>query len=122
MEAAARRSNLWPWALMALGCVAVGGYALFHVGTGFAHVPKDMNRFPSPLGLELHIAASAVAILLGPWQFVRALRTRRPQIHRWMGRTYVLACTIGGAAGGSIAMFTPGGPIAGIGFLALAIC
>jgi uncharacterized membrane protein len=123
MEAAVRRGNVWPWAILALGCVAVGGYAMFLTGTGFVYVPSNVkgNAFPGPLGLELHIAASGVAILLGPWQFVRKLRARRPAVHRWMGRTYVLACTVGGAAGGSIALFSQAGPIAGVGFLCLAI-
>jgi uncharacterized membrane protein len=109
---------------MALLCVGVGAYAVFHVATGFVGVPTNVksNSFPSPLGLELHIAASAVAILIGPWQFVRRLRAGAPAVHRWMGRTYVLACTLGGLAGGSIALFSQAGPIAGTGFLGLAIC
>lgn len=118
-----RRGIPWLWAIMALLCLGVGAYALFHVATGFANVPANVkgNAFPSALGLELHIAASAVAILIGPWQFVRRLRTRRPSLHRWMGRTYVLACTVGGLSGGSIALFSQAGPIAGTGFLGLAV-
>jgi uncharacterized membrane protein len=118
-----RRVNARLWGLGAFLCVGVGGYALFLVATGFAYVPSNVkgNGFPSPLGLELHIAASALAILLGPWQFVRRLRARRPAIHRWVGRSYVLACVVGGIAGGSIALFSQAGPIAGTGFFLLAI-
>jgi uncharacterized membrane protein len=101
----------------------VGGYALFLTVTGFAFVPSNVkaNTFPSPLGVDLHIAASAFALLLGPWQFRRSLRARRPQIHRWMGRTYVTACVVGGAAGASIALFSQAGPVAGTGFLVLGV-
>jgi len=123
MVATVRRSSGWPWAVVAFLCVAVGGYAVFLVATGFTYVPTNVlaNSFPSALGLQLHITASALAILLGPWQFVRRLRATRPAVHRWMGRTYVLACTLGGVAGGSIALFSAAGPIAGSGFFALAI-
>ena len=38
-----------------------------------------------------------------------------------MGRTYVLACLIGGLAGGSIALFSSAGLVAGLGFFGLAI-
>jgi uncharacterized membrane protein (DUF4010 family) len=38
-----------------------------------------------------------------------------------MGRTYVTACLVGGVAGGLIAPYTSAGPVAGAGFLVLAI-
>jgi predicted membrane protein DUF2306 len=38
------------------------------------------------------------------------------------GRTYILACLVGGLAGGSIALFSASGLVAGAGFFALAIC
>jgi hypothetical protein len=49
----------------------VGGYALFLTLTGFAFEPSNVkaNAFPNPLGIEVHIAASAFALLKGPWQF-----------------------------------------------------
>ena len=44
-----------------------------------------------------------------------------PRVHRWLGRTYVVACAVGGVSGGMIAMFSSSGPVAGAGFLGLAI-
>lgn len=113
----------WSWATVAFLSMAVGAYALFLTVTGFAFVPPNIkaNAFPSPLGIDVHIAASAFALLIGPWQFRRSLRIRRPQIHRWMGRLYVAACVVGGTAGAAIAMFTQAGPIAGSGFLTLGV-
>jgi uncharacterized membrane protein len=112
-----------PWTAVTVLSTAVGAYALFLTVTGFAFVPTNVkaNAFPSPLGIEIHIAASAFALLLGPWQFRRSLRTRWPHVHRWMGRTYVSACVIGGLAGASIALFSQAGPIAGWGFLLLGL-
>jgi uncharacterized membrane protein len=40
--------------------------------------------------LGVHIAAGAVALVTGPWQFPAAVRSRRP-LHRVLGRVYLLA-------------------------------
>jgi hypothetical protein len=95
-----RRS--WPlarrigWALVTATSMLVGAYAVFIVATGFALVPQEVaaNRFPSVLGLRTHIVASGIALLTGPFQFLRSLRRRFPVVHRMLGRTYVVACII----------------------------
>lgn len=111
------------WGLVTLLSVGVGGYALFHVATSFQHVPPPLlnSGFPSPLGLQIHIAASGVAMLVGAFQFNRSLRTRAPTVHRWTGRTYAVACIVGGLSGGAIALFSSSGPVAGWGFFILAV-
>ena len=86
------------WALIALLSVGVGGYALYHVVTGFSHMPLA-NPMLDPYGLRTHIAASGFAMILGAFQFSKTLRRKAPALHRWMGRGYVLACTVGGLAG-----------------------
>lgn len=116
----ARIGTHFIWALIALLSVGVAGYALFHVTTGFEHLELD-NNFPSPLGLETHIAASAFAMLIGPFQFLKVLRSRLSGIHRWMGRFYIAACLVGGVAGSIIALYSGGGLAAGLGFLSLAL-
>ena len=85
------------------------------MASGFRLVPAEIaaNRFPTPLGLRVHIVASGLALLVGPFQFARALRRRLPRVHRWLGRTYVIACAVGGVSGGLIAMFSSSGPVAG---------
>lgn len=111
------------WSLMTFLSLGVAAYAAFHVATGFVNLPPDVaqNGFASPHGLRVHIAASTFALALGPFQFLRSLRTRAPGVHRWIGRVYVAACLLGGLAGGAIAMYSTAGSIAGAGFLALAI-
>jgi Predicted membrane protein (DUF2306) len=121
-----RRS--WPvprrigWAVVTVTSILVGAYAVFLVATGFAFVPEQVaaNRFPTAIGLRTHIMASAIALLTGPFQFLRPLRRRFPMVHRTLGRIYLSACIIGGLAGGSIALFTTSGLLAGFGFLSLA--
>jgi uncharacterized membrane protein len=100
--------------------VGVGGYALFHTFTGFAYLPLNNPMF-DPWGLRVHIAASGFAMVLGAFQFLKPLRRKAPRLHRWMGRGYVLACTVGGLAGGTIALFSTAGPVAGWGFFTLAV-
>jgi uncharacterized membrane protein len=111
------------WGLMAVLSVGVAGYALFLTATGFRFVPPNIlaNNFPSGLGIRTHIAVSGVALLLGPFQFLKGLRRSQPALHRWLGRIYVAACLVGGVAGGVIALFSTSGPIAGFGFLTLGI-
>jgi uncharacterized membrane protein len=111
------------WSTITLLSVGVAAYAFFHVATGFAHIPVEVatNAFAWPVGLQIHIAASAIALTLGPLQVLRTIRARLPSLHRWIGRFYVAACFAGGLAGGAIAMYSSSGAIAGAGFLLLAI-
>lgn len=122
MSAASAGTHI-AWGLITLLSLAVGGYAVFHVASGFQLVPPEVqaNAFFSPLGLQTHIAVSAIAMILGPFQFLKALRTKAPAVHRWMGRIYVAACLIGGVSGLAIALYSSAGPIAGWGFFFLAV-
>jgi len=46
-----------------------------------------------------HILPAMLFMLLGPLQFVRGLRSRYPQIHRWSGRIFLTASAIVGITG-----------------------
>ncbi len=37
-----------------------------------------------------HVASGIVFILLGPFQFMAGLRRRRPTLHRWIGRVFLV--------------------------------
>ncbi len=50
------------------------------------------------LAILTHIFASAVALLVGPWQFLPAVRRQR-QVHRRLGYADFLAVFVGGGAG-----------------------
>ncbi len=117
---AASAGNFTVWFLIMLLSVGVGGYALFHAATGFAYLPLTNPMF-DPWGLRVHVAASGVAMLLGAFQFFKPLRRKAPSLHRWTGRVYILACVVGGLAGGVIALSSTAGPIAGWGFFTLAV-
>jgi len=46
----------------------------------------------------LHITPGLVFILLAPLQFVRRLRSRKPKLHRWIGRIILVAGLIIGSS------------------------
>ena len=72
--------------------------------------------------LLMHIIGAMLANLLGPFQFLRRIRTGRYlKIHRWLGRTYLIGVLFGGLGGLYMAQLAYGGTIARLGFTALAI-
>ena len=46
-----------------------------------------------------HILPAMLFMLLGPLQFVRGLRSRYPQVHRWSGRIFLTASAVVGVSG-----------------------
>lgn len=71
--------------------------------------------------LAMHAGFAATALLVGAAQFSRALRKARPALHRRVGRIYAVSCLIGAVAGFVLAIGSSAGPIASVGFGALAI-
>lgn len=113
-----RRARI-AWALTALLCVGVVVYASRYVLHPPASPKEALNN---PLGvpwLAVHVGGGLIALLLGSLQFLPKLRLGGA--HRWIGRTYVLACLVGGAAGLILAPGSWAGPIATAGFGALAV-
>lgn len=49
--------------------------------------------------LLVHIAAGIVALVVGPLQFVTAVRRREPRLHRRVGYAYLTAIAVGGVTG-----------------------
>jgi len=74
-----------------------------------------------PVRALTHMLIAPVALLLGPFQFIRAIRARAPRLHRYMGRIYVASCVIAGIAGFATALHASGGPVAAWGFAILAV-
>jgi uncharacterized membrane protein len=73
--------------------LGVAAYAVF----AYAFMPLGANVHPDmratfqaqKAAVYLHVFGSAVALVLGPWQFSSRLRAARPKLHRWMGMTYL---------------------------------
>jgi hypothetical protein len=71
--------------------------------------------------LIVHGAVGALALTLGPFQFVERLRRIRPWWHRGSGRIYLACILISGITGLWLSFYTPGGLPATSGFFVLAV-
>lgn len=114
--------------LTAIGIVAFAAVPYFTAslqdlaGRGVGLAPTYAAVAPFVQGaLYVHIAGGAVALVTGPLQFWRGLRTRAPRVHRWTGRVYLVAVAVGAVAGLVIAPASPAGYVGFFGFGALAV-
>ena len=70
----------------------------------------------------VHVFASVVALVLGPFQFSARLRSTRPALHRWSGRLYLgVGILVGGLAGLFVSVQAYGGLASRLGFGCLAL-
>ncbi len=111
--------------VITLASLGIGAYALVAYSTrplGTLVHPQMQAIFETHrLGIFTHIFASSVAILLGPFQFMAAVRSRWPSFHRWSGRMYLLGVLIGGLAAIYMSAFAFGGLVSTLGFSSLGL-
>jgi uncharacterized membrane protein len=90
-----RPRRTWLMLLVAVvaGAVMAAPYVLLDVGTSRVEVDGGLHYAL----LVTHIFTATVALVLGPLQFVPAIRARR-RWHRRIGRTYLLAGVLPSAA------------------------
>lgn len=73
-------------------------------------------------GLLMHIVGAMLAVIIGPFQFLPRSRSRRfLNVHRWLGRTYLIGVLLGGLGGLYMARLSYGGLPTHLGFAALGI-
>ena len=105
------------WGVMTALAFIVVGYAV-----GLLLVPDLRSSFirarvaDAPLAVFGHIGASAIALALGPFQLSTRLRARRLELHRWMGRVYIVSVVVGGFSAIRLATTSTGGVPAHVGF------
>jgi uncharacterized membrane protein len=105
----------------------VAGYAAFAYGVlplgSLVHPDMKANFLAHSTGIYTHAFASSIALVLGPFQFSARLRQEHSVLHRWLGRTYLaVGVLVGGLAGLYMSQYAFGGPVARLGFAALAVC
>jgi hypothetical protein len=110
------RLGFWPMAILSVG---VAGYGFAYLGPAQPPPPIALNT-AGMTTLIVHASCAAIALLIGPWQFLAQIRIRRRRLHRWLGRLYCLACLVGGVSGAALAFGSSSGLVAraGFGFLA----
>ncbi|MEZ4726940.1 MAG: DUF2306 domain-containing protein [Caldilineaceae bacterium] len=124
----ARKPGLWQkigWAfllLMAMYPVLISSGYLTLKPEDFSFAEQKAVYSAHHTMLMVHILASMLAIVIGPFQFLPNLRKgRRLKLHRWLGRAYLVSVLFGGLSGLYMAQFGYGGVITELGFATLAI-
>jgi uncharacterized membrane protein len=107
-------------------CLGVSAYALAAYGFlplgALLHPDMRASFEAHEAAIRLHIFASVAALALGPLQFSTGLRSRRPRLHRLMGRAYLgVGVLLGGASGLYVAQFAFGGAATRLAFTLLAL-
>jgi uncharacterized membrane protein len=109
-------------ALLVLSSVLVGLYAFAFYFTDGVGSGEFKERFATlPVFAAFHVLGAGLALLIGPFQFSSRLRARALSVHRWLGRTYLVAVLLGGIGGLVLATIAAGGLVARVGFALLAI-
>lgn len=112
------RIGWWVMALLALGVAGYGSLALWNPNA----IEFIANREGAlRIALIVHGAVGALALALGPFQFVARVRRHWPRWHRLIGRIYLGCVLTSGVTGLWLAFYTPGGFAATTGFFVLAV-
>ena len=104
--------------LLSLAALAVGLWSLRYALPAMPAAAPLGNLATDRLAFVVHAVSASIALLLGPLQFVDALR-RRPGWHRATGWASVAAISVAWAASLPMAMHAQTGSVASAGFLAL---
>ena len=103
-------------------CLLIAAYAsLYYLPLG---IPEGSGMLVNNFGPQLlaaHAGFGSIALLLGPFQFLPGLRGRRPRVHHFIGRLYLIGVFVAGIAGLLLAFGSQSGPIATLGFGGMAV-
>ncbi|GGI43857.1 Uncharacterized membrane protein [Agromyces flavus] len=116
----------WTWVLLsslAIAAFAVVPYLTAPLAESSGGLASSYDGRPAPVlvALYVHIVGGGLALVLGPLQFWRRLRTRHPLAHRWIGRTYLVAVGAAAIAGLVLAPVNGAGLVGLFGFGALGV-
>ncbi|GAB7052659.1 DUF2306 domain-containing protein [Catenuloplanes indicus] len=116
---------------MALLSLAVAGYFVGQYMTGTLdelaakEVGLATTYAPQPFWVEIvfyvHIVSAGLALAVGPFQFVRAMRRRFPVAHRWAGRVYLVSIAFAAPSGLVMAFYSSAAFVGLFGFGTLAV-
>ncbi|MGH1540348.1 MAG: DUF2306 domain-containing protein [Arenicella sp.] len=109
--------------LLSLGVAVYGVIAYAFLPLGSLVHPDMQNNFQAhAVGIYTHVFASALALMIGPFQFSARIRARYQQLHRRLGQLYLgLGVLLGGIAGLYLSPHAFGGAVSEWGFGTLAV-
>jgi uncharacterized membrane protein len=110
--------------LIGTGITSIFGRADFLMTSGPGSVadpagefnPFDIRYYEHFLATWLHLGPSLLIMLIGPTQFIPALRKNYTKVHRMAGRAFIIGGGIGAASGFFIGVFYPFMGVDGQGF------
>jgi uncharacterized membrane protein len=117
----ARRLTGPGWVIMTLACILIVVYASRYLTFDpDVYFPEQLEPYlQHEFALGVHVLSGILALLIGPFQFVRRLRRRFVRVHRFMGATYVASATALGVSGLILAPTAYTGLVASAGFTVL---
>lgn len=110
------------WSFLLLLAISVASYAvalLLSADLRSNFVQQLISTFPYIA--PIHFIGGALAIVVGALQFPAWIRRKHLTLHRYLGRTYVIAIFFSGIAGLILAVNSVAGPVAQSGFALMAI-
>jgi uncharacterized membrane protein len=104
------------WGLLLAGAVLLGLFAArYYTLDPQVYFQPDVYQ-AKIVGLMVHITGMIVAVLVGPFQFHRRLRERRPRLHRMLGKVYIVSAIIGALGGLYMSPFSASGAVTHVSF------
>lgn len=119
--------NKTAWAVFAILAIGIGLYPLMYFFSAeefglLQGKSKDISANTIwRIGFYGHIVFGGLALLTGWSQFSRKLRVKKLDLHRNLGKIYVLSALISGICGVYIGFYATGGLVSSLGFISLGI-
>lgn len=108
-------------------CIIIGLYPLlyFMIDSKFGILTSKSDLLLNDglwnIGFYTHISLGGLALLIGWTQFSDKLRKKNINLHRNLGKVYLISVLFSGIAGLYISYFATGGIISALGFACLAV-
>jgi uncharacterized membrane protein len=111
------------WSLLLVGAGLMGLLAArYYTFDSDVYFPRQREVYEAKtLGLMVHISGMLLAVLAGPFQFLRRLRERHFGLHRTLGKVYIAGAIVGGLGGLYMAQFSASGAVSDVAFTVLAL-
>ncbi|MCF3961467.1 DUF2306 domain-containing protein [Streptomyces fuscigenes] len=123
------RGGALSWTWVVFSSIAIAGYFVGQYGEGtLAELAPDnvglattyaVRPWPVQIAFYDHIVFAGLSLVLGPWQFARGLRRRRPGLHRAIGRAYMICIALGSVGAFVMSFFSSAGFDGFFGFCSL---
>ncbi|MFT0716169.1 DUF2306 domain-containing protein [Flagellimonas lutimaris] len=119
--------NKVAWVVFVFLAIGIGLYPLVYLfaSDNFGLLMNKSNELLASkiwkMGFYGHISFGGIALLTGWSQFIKKLRAKRLNLHRNIGKIYVISALLSGLCGVYLGFFATGGLVSAIGFISLGI-